>query len=254
MRALTRKARQMLILTALALCAFSLGALAEFPLWGFVPADSSSWRGDTLSLAIRAGDGGHGSFTLVNESDAPLGPFHLQLSSDLFSASGGSIPSSALSFVPATVPELTAGESATVTVSVNPLPQTPLEIYRASFRALLGDMSIHDQAVLELRVRGEENLRVAPNPFFGDRHRSVEFRVAATAGMSVSIDLFTMGMEKVRTLYSGGAWSSEGVETLSWDLTNESGHRVAAGVYLALARFDTGGERFTETHRVMLVY
>ncbi len=252
MRAPTRKALILVVLAGVFTSAAS--ALPLDPTWTFAPVDSSDWRGDTLSVAMRADQASSGSMYLENSGSTAAGPFTLQFARDLRSESGGSIPTSALSFDPAVVPELAAGGTASVGVGIHLSPQTPPEIYRGTIQALLPDMSVHSECVLELRVRNDENLRVAPNPVYVDRHSQVDFRIAARSGMNVDIDLFTMGMDKVRTLHGDGPWSNNGVETLSWDLTNEGGHPVASGMYIALARFEVGGDRFTETHRVMVIY
>jgi len=144
-----------------------------------------------------------------------------------------------------------------LTRKARPILSLTLLVLGLSFTGLpaeMPDRGLQSQAALAAGMRGGTSLVVAPNPFFGDRHSQVDFRISATVGMSVSIDLFTMGMEKVRTLYSDGPFAAEGIEILSWNLTNEDGRYVAPGMYLALARFEAGGERFTETHRVMLVF
>ncbi len=252
MRAPTRKALTLVVLAGIFTSVAS--ALPLDPIWAFAPVDSSSWRGDTLSLAMRADHASGSSLYLENGGSAAAGPFTLQLARDLRSESGGSISTSALTFDPAVVPELSAGGAASVGLDIHLSPQTPPEIYRGTIQALLPDMSVHSECVLELRVRNDENLRVAPNPVYGDRHRQVDFRIASRPGMNVDIDLFTLSMEKVRSISGDGPWSDNGVQTLSWDMTNEGGHTVASGMYIAFARFEVGGERFTETHRVMVVY
>ncbi len=252
MSALTRKA--LIIAASAAVLASVASAVPLDPLWGFSPTDSTDWHGDTLSVAMRANVTTVKTFHLDNDDVDAAGPFTLRLSSDFHSSSGGSLPASALNFDPAIVPILSAGAAANVRISIHLSSETPPEIYRAKIQALLPDFRVHSECVLELRVRNDENLRVAPNPCYTDRHRQVDFRIAARSGMNVSIDLFTMGMDKIRTLHGDGPWSDNGVETLSWDLLNEGGHTVASGMYLALARFEVGGERFTETHRVMVVH
>jgi hypothetical protein len=252
MRALTRKA--LIIAASTAVLASVASALPVEPLWGFSSADSTDWRGDTLSIAMRADLTAVKSFYLENDGGESAGPFTLELTSNFYSGSGGSLPASALSFNPGIVPILSAGATSNVEISIHLSSLTPPEIYHAEMQALLPDFSVHSECVLELRVRNDENLRVAPNPCYSNRNSHVDFRIASQANMNVSIDLFTMGMDKVRTLYGDGPWSDSGVETLSWDLLNEAGNAVASGMYLALARFEVGGERFTETHRVMIVH
>jgi len=254
MRALTRKAPMALMVLALwASTAPALGLDGPRPRWGFAPADSASWQGDTLRVSLLAGVAALDSLLIVNDGDELAGPFTLDLLSDLHSASGGRIPASAVSFDPPLVPELAAGASLQLGLGINVSEQTPPEIYRAVLQANGGELPPFAEAVIGLRVRGPETLRVAPNPVFGGRHDRVDFRIATGDGMAVSIEIFTMGMEKVRSLYSDGTLAADGVESLSWDLKNESGRAVAAGVYLALARFEAGDERFQEIHRVMLV-
>jgi len=252
MRVLTRTA--LILALSAAIPASAAGPGSAGPLWGFAPTDSTDWRGDTLSIALRADRSATGSFRLENDGSEALGPFSLQLSSDLHSESGGSVPASVLGLDPTVLPLLAAGESADVDIDLNLSAETPPEIYRARLQALLPDFSVYSEFVLELRVRNDENLRVAPNPVYADRRSSVDFRVASEPGMNVDIDLFTMGMDKIRTLHGDGPWSESGVKTLSWNLTNEAGNLVASGMYLALARFEVGDKRFTETRRVMIVH
>ncbi len=252
MRALTRKA--LILFVAAACAAPAAHALSMDPLWTFAPVDTSAWRGDTLSLAMRADTPSSHIVRLVNSSGDSLGPFTLQLAGALSSASGGSVSAASVSFDPAQVSGLASGASADLEVDLVLSPHTPPEIYRGEIQALLSDLSVHSQCVLELRVRNDENLRVAPNPVYGDRHDQVDFRIAAKSGMNVDIDIYTLAMDKVRTIHGDGPWSAGDIETLSWNMTNEAGFTVASGMYIALARFEVGGETFTETHRVMVVF
>ena len=64
-----------------------------------------------------------------------------------------------------------------------------------------------------------------PNPF--NPETNIQFTM--DIGGDVTLDVFNVAGQKVKSLFDGTA--EPGTNTVSWDATNEDGHRVASGVY-----------------------
>ena len=78
---------------------------------------------------------------------------------------------------------------------------------------------------------------VAPNPARGP----VRLVFELARGAQVRLELFDAQGRRVRTL-ADGAWAA-GAASITWDLADEAGHRVAPGLFLA--RLRVGGEGAT---------
>jgi subtilisin family serine protease len=76
------------------------------------------------------------------------------------------------------------------------------------------------------------SMRVYPNPWRSDRHSNLHITFDQLPGNS-TIKIFTTSAYLVKTLYTNSG-------STSWDLTNDSGERVASGVYHYLITNDQG--------------
>ena len=248
MRTLSSKAGAA-ILTVLLLA----GPAASDPLFGFAPADSSAWRPDTLSIACQTGQSRRDSLYLTNDSGAATGALSLEFLSDFHADGGGSIASGEFFLSPPALDSLAAGEERLVILNLHLSPTVPPAVYHATLAARRADLTSFDEVVVELNVRGGDRLRVVPNPVYSDRHRGVDFRVSTEDGLALTLDIYTLGMEKVRSLRSPAVYSGEGLDDIHWDLSNTSGRGVASGMYLVRARYERLGVESTEIHRVMVI-
>lgn len=253
MRALSSKAGSGILMMILA-AGLASGGEGVGPLFGFAPADSTGWRPDTLALAFAVGESRVDSLYLINEGSESTGPLTIQFLSDFHSAGGGSVPQGDIIVSPPAIDSLSAGEERLVTLNIHLSPTTPPAVYHATLAARRSTLGTFDEVVIELHVLGRERLRVVPNPVYEERHAGADFRIATEAGLSVTLDIYTLGMEKVRTLRSPGAYTGTSVDELRWDLCNDFGRGVASGMYLVLARYDLLGVESTEIHRVMVIY
>jgi hypothetical protein len=85
-------------------------------------------------------------------------------------------------------------------------------------------------------------VRVYPNPWRSDRHatRSITFDMLT---VNTTIKIFTVSGNHVKTLPSSST-------STTWDLTNESGDRVASGIYIYLMTTESGEK---ETGKVVII-
>lgn len=74
--------------------------------------------------------------------------------------------------------------------------------------------------------------RVYPNPWRSDRHGALSITFADVAAGSF-VKIFTVSAHAVRTLFSSG-------NSVSWDRKNDSGDRVASGLYIYLITNNRG--------------
>ena len=63
-----------------------------------------------------------------------------------------------------------------------------------------------------------------------------------------------MALEQVSTLHGAGIYTDGEMHSVVWNLDNEAGRRVASGVYLAVARFQTPAGERVERRKVMVVH
>jgi len=83
-----------------------------------------------------------------------------------------------------------------------------------------------------------EFARPNPNPARG----AVSLRFSLPHEATVSLAIYDAGGRRVRTLDAGGR--SAGEHVISWDLRDEAGRPVGAGLYFA--RFESEGRRLTQ--------
>jgi len=79
------------------------------------------------------------------------------------------------------------------------------------------------------------SVRVYPNPWRSDKHQMYPIKIDMLAPAS-DVILFTIAGQRVRRL------SADSTGLARWELDNDSGDRVASGVYLYIAT-DTAGQR-----------
>lgn len=80
-----------------------------------------------------------------------------------------------------------------------------------------------------------ESARVYPNPWRADRHTDVPITFDQMPSMT-SVRIFTLAGHFVKTLDSDNSGEAR------WDLTTDSGERVASGIYLYVMATDDGQE------------
>ena len=95
--------------------------------------------------------------------------------------------------------------------------------------SLMVASSIGAQNTVQLAPNDLAAVRAMPNPWRSDRHSgsSITFD-NLLAGATIKI--FTISGHAVRTLTASGS-------SVAWDRTNESGERVASGVYLYVTSY-----------------
>ncbi|MFQ6002492.1 MAG: T9SS type A sorting domain-containing protein [Candidatus Zixiibacteriota bacterium] len=82
----------------------------------------------------------------------------------------------------------------------------------------------------------------SPNPFNPNTNITYELLV----GSHVELTIYNIRGQKVKTLVNG--YQTEGVKTVSWDGKEESGTRVASGVYL----YRISADGFSQTKKMIL--
>ena len=82
-----------------------------------------------------------------------------------------------------------------------------------------------------------DNVIVYPNPWRADRSGAPQITFKGLTG-NCTIKIFTVSGHIVKTLGAQGS----GLGTATWDLTNDSGDRVASGIYIYLVTNDQGQE------------
>lgn len=230
-----------------------LSSSVASPLWDFQPADSLFWRADTLEVDLLSGETGSTSLIFLNTLEDSLGTMSLSLPSHFYSESGGLLDRERMTVLSGDIVPLAPGDSSLVELQFSVPAETPPGLYYSSLRAVSEDHVIVDSVVLELRIRDERRLVIAPNPVYCDRHSSVEFRIACDEDMSAVIDIYTQAMEKVIRLAGGEVWEEGSVQSLHWDLCNEAGRPLASGMYIVLARYEISGIAQVESQRLMLL-
>jgi hypothetical protein len=88
----------------------------------------------------------------------------------------------------------------------------------------------------------------APNLSFGE---PVQFRVTLVQGAQVTIQLYSLVGERV---WQGDLQAGAGLNTLSWDLRNQSGETVASGLYLYVVSIDDGTRLVRRTGKVAVIH
>src|SRR5207244_2990863 len=76
-------------------------------------------------------------------------------------------------------------------------------------------------------------LKVYPNPWRKDRHSTQQITFAQLP-LGATVKLFTVSGHHMKTLTTN-------IDTANWDLTNESGNKVASGVYMYLITVENTG-------------
>ncbi len=98
-----------------------------------------------------------------------------------------------------------------------------------------GTASAPASAQVTLVSANLDQVRVYPNPWRSDRHaaRSVTFD---SLTIDTEIKIFTVSGHHVKTLPTSSS-------SITWDLTNESGDRVASGIYVYVLKADGGAKK-----------
>ena len=93
-------------------------------------------------------------------------------------------------------------------------------------------LSAPAQALVTLVAADLSSVRVFPNPWRADKHsgNSITFDQLS---LNSSIKIFTVSGHWIKTLPTSSA-------SVTWDLTNDSGDKVAAGLYVYLVTDDQG--------------
>lgn len=94
-------------------------------------------------------------------------------------------------------------------------------------------------AVDSVALLGTPDLRVFPNPC---RTRVTFETIAPWGERPVTIDVLDAGGRRVRTVTTSGG---DAKRSVGWDLRDEAGRAMPAGIYFVLARFETGTLRRT---------
>ena len=71
-------------------------------------------------------------------------------------------------------------------------------------------------------------VKAFPNPF----NPATQINLQLPAGQNVTVEIFNLLGERVKTLYKG--YLSSGPHTFTWDAKNNSGLTLPAGIYLVL--------------------
>jgi hypothetical protein len=87
------------------------------------------------------------------------------------------------------------------------------------------------QAAVTLNSAHFDQVRVFPNPWRADQHSPVV--TVGNLTVNTQIKIFTVSGRFVKALPMSST-------STTWDLTNDSGEKVASGVYLVLMETDAG--------------
>jgi len=88
-----------------------------------------------------------------------------------------------------------------------------------------------------------------PNPVYsGDAH--IHFDLGKEANVTVKI--YTVSGELIRNLVENTTYS-RGFREIIWDMKNDTGERVARGVYIYLIRATTGGKTLTKAGKIAVI-
>jgi len=79
------------------------------------------------------------------------------------------------------------------------------------------------------------NVRVYPNPWRSDKHAGHPSMIFDGLTTGTTIKLFTTSGHKVKELHTDGP-------SIPWDLTNDSGDKIASGIYIYLVTDSRGGQ------------
>jgi hypothetical protein len=99
-----------------------------------------------------------------------------------------------------------------------------------------GQTSAPAQAQITLVTADLAAVRVFPNPWRSDRHTNPPGITFDDLPVNTTVKLFTVSGHHVKTLNTAGG-------SAIWDLTNESGDRIASGIYIYLITTDQGGKK-----------
>ena len=217
------------------------------PLLPFTAQDLD-WTADSLLTEAVVGAMATDSLYIVNtdpsnnpdETDGPsigdIEAVSLDVT-DLYSDTGRRLPAEWLRLEPRQIFLLPNGADSLVTLTMALPNNASSGTYSGTVTATSGGGVPFAQMTLVVAVSGGGDLEVLPNPVYSDRQSRAEFSYRATAGMTLTIDIYTMALEKVNSLTTGTVYTDEEMYSLYWDLDNEAGRRVASGTYLAVARF-----------------
>jgi hypothetical protein len=92
-----------------------------------------------------------------------------------------------------------------------------------------------------------------PNPFAAKLQQSfTAIRYTLPQSASVTVEVYNMLGQKVRTLVAGQAQAAD-YYLATWDGRDEAGKEVSSGVYVYRLLAESNGERFTATKKLLLV-
>lgn len=97
--------------------------------------------------------------------------------------------------------------------------------YRLSITASQGGQSRSGQATVTLVGAGLSGVKIYPNPWRSDKHAAHPAITFDGVTLGTTIKIFTASAHEVAELHTDGP-------KMAWDLTNDSGDRVASGMYL----------------------
>ncbi|QOJ28532.1 MAG: hypothetical protein HRU80_06440 [Ignavibacteriales bacterium] len=137
----------------------------------------------------------------------------------------------------------TPGDIFRVPVAV--YPYTDDDVYTFSTRKG-GDLTLEEKKELF------EKVNVFPNPFFANNTRfshenprtaEESFVTFTNLPETVTIKIYTLSGSLIRTLTEGDKQDGASSPFLRWDLKNQSGSRIASGMYLAIVTAPGYGEK-----------
>ena len=109
--------------------------------------------------------------------------------------------------------------------------------YRVTVQAMdaNGNSSTQAQAFITLVSADFSGLRVFPNPWRSDKNTGLPITFDHLP-LGSTVKIFTVSGHWVKTL-------TPVVDTVPWDLTNDSGDKVASGLYVYLITTDQGQKK-----------
>ena len=130
--------------------------------------------------------------------------------------------------------------AATFTMRGNTLQLSPDQLSPGDYQLTVilhgagGAVIAQDSQAITLVPGDLSNLKVYPNPWRSDKHagHSLTFD-GLTVGTTIKI--FTASGHRVKELHTDGS-------SIPWDLTNDSGDKVASGIYMYLIT-DSQGDK-----------
>jgi hypothetical protein len=115
---------------------------------------------------------------------------------------------------------------------------TKTELMNMYMDYLTETMGVRDTNVVIIDDVIDNSITLAPNPF----HNSVTFSFSLIAAQHVTIDVYNITGQRVRTILDN--YMNEGAHKVIWDGTDENNRRVGNGTYLM--RSSIGDEILTK--------